>query len=196
MTVRGTSATTTGRCFARSRSTPSSRSTTGGLIQEKDQLAIHDGLTGVYNRSYLELTLERTEKDVRRNGGVVSILFLDLDDMKKVNDEYGHQAGDAMLRELAALLEASCRDTDIVARYGGDEFVVLMPGTDERGARRVALKVDEAIASRNAATKGPVRLSASMGMHTAGKADIDDLLREADRRMYAMKRSRARDQEQ
>ena len=160
------------------------------LIQEKDQMAVRDGLTGVYNRSYLELTLERATKEVRRNGGSVSILFLDLDDMKKLNDTYGHQAGDRALRELAALLRDSCRETDIVARYGGDEFVVLMPATDEKGAERVALKVDEAIARHNVAVGGPACLSASMGRHTAGAADIDDVLHEADRRMYAMKRSR------
>jgi diguanylate cyclase (GGDEF)-like protein len=165
------------------------------LIQEKDQMAVRDGLTGVYNRSYLELTLERTTKEVRRNGGVASVLFLDLDDMKKVNDTYGHQLGDRLLRELAGLLEESCRETDIVARYGGDEFVVLMPGTDESGARHVALKVDEGIARHNAAAEGPVRLSASMGVHTAGGADINDLLLEADRRMYAMKRTRAGESE-
>jgi diguanylate cyclase (GGDEF)-like protein len=161
------------------------------LIQEKDQMAVHDGLTGVYNRSYLELTLERTNKELRRNGGVVSILFLDVDGMKRVNDSHGHQAGDRLLCELATLLGESCRETDIVARYGGDEFVVLMPGTDSEGARRVARKVDEAIAQHNAADPGPVRLSASVGMHTAGGVGIDDLLREADRRMYAMKRSRS-----
>ena len=164
------------------------------LIHEKDQMAVLDGLTGVYNRSYLELTLERATKEVRRNGGAVSILFLDLDDMKKLNDTFGHQAGDRALRELATLLRGSCRETDIVARYGGDEFVVLMPATDERGAERVALKVDEAIARHNSAAEGPVRLSASVGRHTAGAADINDVLHEADRRMYAMKRSRGRDE--
>jgi diguanylate cyclase (GGDEF)-like protein len=163
------------------------------LIQEKNQMAVLDGLTGVYNRSYLELTLERATKEVRRNGGFVSILFLDLDDMKKLNDTYGHQAGDRALRELATLLRESCRETDIVARYGGDELVVLMPATDEKGAERVALKVDEAIARHNAAADEPARLSASVGRHTAGAADISDVLHEADRRMYAMKRSRGRD---
>lgn len=163
------------------------------LMREKDQMAVRDGLTGVYNRSYLELTLERTTKELRRNGGVVSILFLDLDDMKKVNDTHGHPAGDRLLRELATLLRDSCRDTDIVARYGGDEFVVLMPGTDGEGARHVALKVEEAIERHNTDAPGPVRLSVSMGMHTAGEADVDYLLHEADRRMYAMKRRRARD---
>ncbi len=162
------------------------------LMREKDQMAVRDGLTGVYNRSYLELTLERTTKELRRNGGVVSILFLDLDDMKKVNDTHGHPAGDRLLRELAALLTQSCRDTDIVARYGGDEFVVLMRGTDAQGARHVAQKIEEAIERHNAAAPRRLRLSASLGMHTAGEADVDDLLHEADRRMYAMKRARHR----
>jgi diguanylate cyclase (GGDEF)-like protein len=157
------------------------------LMREKDQMAVRDGLTGVYNRSYLELTLERTTKELRRNGGVVSILFLDLDDMKKVNDTHGHPAGDRLLRDLAGLLTDSCRDTDIVARYGGDEFVVLMPGTDAAGARHVARKIGEAIERHNA-TRNGLPLSASLGMHTAGEADVDDLLHEADRRMYAMKR--------
>ena len=162
------------------------------LIREKDEMAVRDGLTGVYNRSYLELALSRTTKEVRRNGGVASVLFLDLDGMKQVNDGYGHEAGDTLLRRLAGLLVESCRETDVVARYGGDEFVVLMPGTDADGARRVGGKVDEAIARHNETAPVAERLSASMGLHSAGGADLGDLLREADRRMYATKRSRRR----
>jgi diguanylate cyclase (GGDEF)-like protein len=162
------------------------------LICEKDEMAVRDGLTGVYNRSYLELALARTTKEVRRSGGVASVLFLDLDGMKQVNDGYGHEAGDTLLRRLAGLLVESCRETDVVARYGGDEFVVLMPGTDSSGARRVAAKVDEALARHNETAAPAARLSASMGLHSAGGADIGGLLREADRRMYATKRSRRR----
>ena len=162
------------------------------LMQEKDQMAVHDGLTGVYNRSYLELALGRTSKEVRRNGGTVSVLFLDVDGMKEANDTYGHPAGDTLLCDLAVLLEESCRETDIVARYGGDEFVVLMPGADEEGARRVAAKIETMIARHNATVARPRRLAVSMGLHSAGGVDIDGLLQEADRRMYATKRLRAR----
>ncbi len=164
------------------------------LMQEKDQLAVHDGLTGVYNRSYLEMALERASKELRRSGGKVSIIFLDVDDLKGTNDQLGHQAGDRLLRELAALLGTCCRDADIVARYGGDEFVVLMPSTDEEGAHRVSDKILAAMDQRNVgAENGAMRLSASLGMHTATGEDVDNLLHEADQRMYAMKRARVRD---
>jgi diguanylate cyclase (GGDEF)-like protein len=163
------------------------------LMHEKDQMAVRDGLTSVFNRSYLELTLERTIKELRRNGGRASILFLDVDDLKTVNDTIGHHAGDALLQELAALLAQSCRDSDIVARYGGDEFVVLMPGTDEHGARAVSDKIAAAMRRRNETAPDKPRLWASLGMHTAGGADVEGLLQEADRRMYAMKRARQRE---
>jgi two-component system, cell cycle response regulator len=161
------------------------------LMQEKEQMAVHDGLTDVFNRGYLEIAIERAVKDVRRNGGQVSILFIDVDGMKDVNDTYGHQAGDALLVELARLLRGSCRESDVVARYGGDEFVVLMPDTDAAGAGEVERKVAAAIAARNAAAGRQPRLSASAGTHTATADGVDTLLREADRRMYASKRLRA-----
>ena len=106
------------------------------LMQEKERLAAHDGLTDTFNRGYLEVAIDRTVKDVRRNGGEASVLFVDVDGMKDVNDTYGHQAGDRLLVDLARLLRDSCRESDVVARYGGDEFVVLMPGTGAAGARR------------------------------------------------------------
>jgi diguanylate cyclase (GGDEF)-like protein len=160
-------------------------------MQEKERVAVHDGLTDVFNRGYLEIAIERTVKDVRRNGGEVSVLFIDVDGMKDVNDTYGHQAGDALLVELAGLLRDSCRESDVVARYGGDEFVVLMPATDAPGAGEVERKVAAAIAARNAAAGRAPRLSASAGTHTATADGVDTLLREADRRMYTSKRSRA-----
>jgi diguanylate cyclase (GGDEF)-like protein len=163
------------------------------LMHEKDQMAVRDGLTGVFNRSYLEMTLERTIMDLRRNGGLASILFLDVDDLKSVNDgPGGHHAGDRLLQTLARLLMESCRESDIVARYGGDEFVVLMPGTDDDGSRSVSDKIIDSIQRHNAEHPDRAPLSASLGMHTAGGKDVETLLQEADRRMYAMKRARQR----
>ncbi len=161
------------------------------LIREKDELARTDGLTEVANRSYLELTLDQTMHAVHRNGGLVSLLFIDVDDLKTVNDQRGHQAGDRVLRDLARLLADSCRETDTVARYGGDEFVVLMPDTDARGARQVLAKIDQAIERRNDETPDDVPLRASMGLQTSGWSDPGELLLAADRSMYEMKRQRA-----
>jgi diguanylate cyclase (GGDEF)-like protein len=160
------------------------------LMEEKERMAVHDGLTDVFNRGYLELAIDRAVKDLERRGGEVSVLFVDVDGMKDVNDTHGHQAGDALLVELARLLTASCRATDVVARYGGDEFVVLMGETDAAGADAVARKVAAAITARNAAARPPL-LSASIGTHTTGAGAADTLLREADRKMYAVKRTRA-----
>ena len=160
------------------------------LMREKERLAVRDGLTDVYNRGYLELALERTARDLRRNGGSASVLFFDIDGMKTVNDTYGHQAGDRLLVTLATLLQQCCRDTDVVARYGGDEFVVLMPDTGAEGARRVAAEVDAALARHNESVSEGTRLSASSGAHSVDAEGIDSLLREADRRMYAAKRLR------
>ncbi len=162
-----------------------------GLMREKERLAVHDGLTDTFNRGYLEVAIDRTIKDVRRNGGEVSILFVDVDGMKDVNDTYGHQTGDRLLVDLARLLRDSCRESDVVARYGGDEFVVLMPGTGEAGALEVERKVEAAIAARNVAVGQAPALSASTGTHTAQAEGVDTLLREADRRMYATKRARS-----
>ena len=161
------------------------------LIREKDVLARTDGLTGVSNRRYLELTLDQTMHAVHRNGGLISLLFIDVDDLKTVNDQRGHQAGDRVLHDLARLLADSCRETDTVARYGGDEFVVLMPDTDARGAQQVLAKIDEAISRRNHETPHDIPLRASMGLQTSGWSDPGELLLAADRSMYEMKRQRA-----
>ena len=163
------------------------------LMREKEELAAMDGLTGVFNRTYLELALERISRDLRRNGGRASVLFLDVDDLKRINDGNGHAVGDAMLRDMANVLMMSCRENDTVARYGGDEFVVLMPDTDEGGARRVGDKIIAAMRQRNEHQPDGPRLSASLGVHTADGSGVEALLQEADRRMYAMKRARQRD---
>ncbi len=161
------------------------------LMREKDIMARTDGLTGVFNRSYLELALDQTMRALHRNGGLVSLLFVDVDHLKRVNDERGHMAGDRMLRDLATLLADSCRETDTVARYGGDEFVVLMPETDAGGAHQVLAKIDAAIERHNMGKADSLPLRASMGLQTSGWADPEELLLAADRSMYAMKRRRA-----
>lgn len=153
------------------------------LMRENDVLAHTDGLTGVANRASLETALEQTMDQLHRNGGLVSLLFADVDDLGETNDRLGHRAGDGVLCDLATLLQACCRKTDTVARYGGDEFVVLMPDTDEEGARLVRGKVEAALAAHNAGHPDRVPVSAGLGVHTAGWPDAQRLLLEADQRM-------------
>ncbi len=159
------------------------------LMEEKERMAVRDGLTDVFNRGYLELALERAAKEARRNGGEVSVLFVDVDGMKDVNDTFGHRAGDALLVQVGRLLRDSCRETDVVARYGGDEFVVLMPATGAVGAAEVERKVAKAIAAHDLGLGGR-SLSASLGTASAGPEGVPRLLQEADKRMYAAKRAR------
>jgi diguanylate cyclase (GGDEF)-like protein len=161
------------------------------LMREKDHLARTDALTGVGNRGYFEMMLEQALRTVRRSGGEISLLFIDLDDLKTVNDHHGHQVGDRLLKELGDLLRHCCRDTDTVARYGGDEFVVLMPATDERGAHQVVTKIERALEEHDRVCDDGVPLSASLGSHTSGWVEPEELLLEADKRMYEMKRRRA-----
>ena len=158
------------------------------LMREKDLAARTDGLTGVSNRTYFEMTLEQTMRAVHRNGGLVSLLFIDVDALKVVNDRRGHVVGDRLLRDLGSLLRESCRETDVVARYGGDEFVVLMPGTDASGAQQVRTKIEAALAAYNEDPGRDPALRVSLGLHTTGYTDPSQLLLEADRRMYEMKR--------
>ncbi|HZR79749.1 MAG TPA: diguanylate cyclase [Candidatus Binatia bacterium] len=108
--------------------------------------AVVDALTGVYNRRYLESRLPDEVDRARAEGTPLSVLFVDLDRFKQINDRFGHDAGDRLLRLVAGRITASLRAVDVVARYGGDEFVAILPGTDRDGSRAVAARLRAAIA--------------------------------------------------
>ncbi len=91
-------------------------------------LSIHDPLTGLYNRRHMEEMVAREELQAQRNAGSFGIIMIDIDHFKKFNDTFGHQAGDALLRETGRFLQAHTRGVDIACRYGGEEFVVILPG--------------------------------------------------------------------
>jgi diguanylate cyclase (GGDEF)-like protein len=105
-----------------------------------------DPLTGLYNRRFMEESLERNIRTLSRSGGMLSILMMDVDFFKKFNDTYGHSAGDECLKAVAgALKSAVAREGDFAARYGGEEFIVVLPNTDEAGACVVAEKLLRAV---------------------------------------------------
>jgi diguanylate cyclase (GGDEF)-like protein/PAS domain S-box-containing protein len=155
-------------------------------------LASRDGLTGLLNRTAFRELVERLLHNATRNGGHLSLLMIDLDWFKLVNDHSGHAEGDRVLLNVAAALTVTCRQNDIAARYGGEEFVVALPETDERGGITVAENFRAAIANIDGFQE---RLTASIGVATytpngslpSSVMMFERLIDEADRALYAAK---------
>jgi diguanylate cyclase (GGDEF)-like protein len=161
------------------------------LIEQVSNLAITDELTGLYNAHYLDETLERELRRCRRYGSSLALIFLDLDHFKEINALHGHPTGSACLVELTEIMRQSVRDVDILVRYGGDEFVVILPETSVRTAYKVSERLRRSIKKHMFCrhTKLRVQLSASMGI--AGFPDHaktkQDLIARADESMYRAK---------
>lgn len=156
-------------------------------------LSLADPLTGLHNRRGLVLHAEQALRMAHSRTGVLPVVvFADLDGMKSINDGFGHEAGDEALRAFAGVLRATFRDTDVVARVGGDEFAVL--AIDAAGEHeRLAGRLQRGIDAFNATRRHPWRLSASVGfvdMPLTPGVPLDALLAEADRRMYRQKQGR------
>jgi diguanylate cyclase (GGDEF)-like protein len=150
-----------------------------------------DPLTGCLNRRALELRLRNDWRLGSRRGSPVAVLALDLDHFKRINDSHGHHAGDRVLEQIARIMKETARDTDSVARFGGDEFVILLPDTGWQGAltfaERLRHKVDE---SNFGTPSAPIAITISVGVVVARASDPispDLLLREADRALYKAK---------
>lgn len=155
------------------------------------ELTLIDDHTGLFNARHLYRSLDAEVSRARRFGRVFSLIFLDLDRFKLVNDSHGHQAGSAVLKEVGEVIRGAIRAMDVPIRYGGDEFVVLLPEADPEQALHVARRLREAInATRFLAGRGlDVRVTASFGIATfpADAATAEDLLRLADTQMYRVK---------
>jgi diguanylate cyclase (GGDEF)-like protein len=152
------------------------------------QLAYRDGLTGVFNRRYFETKLIDEITRAARYGGGVSVLMIDLDHFKKVNDDFGHMLGDDVLRTISAVFVRQLRKVDIVCRYGGEEFAVVLPSTQGASAAAVADKLRRAVA--NTQFPGvPYPLTVSIGVSEFPSNGItrDDIVRAADTALYEAK---------
>ena len=163
------------------------------LIKDREQqrqLAVRDGLTGLYNRrAFNEIFAAAIANEDRRDGRL-GLVILDIDHFKKLNDTYGHPAGDAALRSLARLLAQQLRKGDQAARYGGEEFVVILPGSDQERSAQAAERLRAAIARHRFVHDGSrIPLSASLGVAVwpEDARDPDALLGAADRGLYAAK---------
>jgi len=160
-------------------------------VQQIRDLSRHDRLTAVYNRSYLDEELPRQFEAASQSGKPLSLLFIDIDLFKKVNDTYGHEAGDSALVFTAGTISTEVRPSDIIARYGGEEFVCLMPNTDAQQAAIIGEQLRASIASRTIGNDSTIRVTVSIGGATHSIQQPFDgpkqLLGEADRCLYAAK---------
>ena len=154
--------------------------------KEIEYLSTHDFLTRLYNRSYFEREAEREITRIQRYQAPLSLLMLDIDLFKKINDQFGHLAGDQVLQALSKLVSSLLRSTDVFARYGGEEFIILLPETDLSGATRTAEKIRQTI--ENATFLQCIKLTISIGVNSyqAGES-LDELLRKTDVALYRAK---------
>ena len=159
--------------------------------QGLQQLASTDPLTGLNNRRSIEPQLESEVSRARRHHAHFSVLMADLDHFKRVNDQYGHVVGDAVLCEVSRRIESLLRREDRAARWGGEEFLVLLPETDLEQAETVAEKIRQAVADRPVAVNGfRIPLTISIGVAAwAGDPDAKSLIRRADNGLYRAKDS-------
>ena len=160
-----------------------------GRLKQVEHLAYLDDLTHLYNTRYLDVVLERE----LAGGRPFSLLFMDVDHFKAVNDQHGHLSGSRLLVEVARVLRSCVRDEDILVRYGGDEYVMLLVGIDSGGGLKVAERIRRALEDHRFLSReaSPVRITSSIGLasfpeHARTKAEIIDL---ADRAMYRGKRT-------
>jgi diguanylate cyclase (GGDEF)-like protein len=162
-----------------------------------EEQTVTDALTGLKNRRFFDERLHEEFRRAQRYGDYLSLIMIDLDHFKAVNDRHGHQAGDSVLREAASLLRGSIRDPDICARYGGEEFAVILPKTHMQGALTVAERVWRALGAKEYALPAgagapAVQVTASLGVAFYPSKDISSgelLLRFADQALYQAKQA-------
>ncbi len=154
------------------------------------RMTIVDGLTGVHNKRYLVETLEREIPRARRHGRPLSLVMLDIDHFKRINDTYGHLAGDYVLKELATLVKSRLRPDDVIARYGGEEFGVVLPETPVTGGESIAEDLRRRIEAHTFVFENEtIRVTASMGVAELPEGvDVLGFVKAADELLYRAKR--------
>jgi len=161
---------------------------------ELEKMASHDGLTELYNRRYFYERFQEGLARARTSKQTLALIVLDIDGLKKINDEYGHAVGDVMIANLAKVIDKHIRTSDVPARLGGDEFAVLMPDTDKRGAFSLAQRLWQELEDQPMYEHDGMRLMLNVSIGVSGfpwgGEDVDEMMHWADSDMYANKVSR------
>jgi diguanylate cyclase (GGDEF)-like protein len=156
------------------------------LTSAYQRLAMTDGLTGLANRRYAEQTMRREVARSQRYGSHTALAILDVDHFKRINDNHGHATGDEVLISVARTVSGSVRESDFAARWGGEEFLLLMPNTDLAGGTICCERVRSAVAGSVACGGKPVTVSIGLVVHKVGEA-VDATLARADTKLYEAK---------
>jgi diguanylate cyclase (GGDEF)-like protein len=164
------------------------------IFERTRESAIRDPLTGLHNSRYLFTVLEQELNRAQRHGHPLSVLGMDMDNFKLINDNFGHQRGDAVLKDVAEIFKSQVRDYDLVIRYSGDEFIILLPETGAEEAANMAQRIVWAVAdyAQTLPSSGLAPLGVSIGWATCpdDANDLKTLLAKADAAMYEHKRLR------
>jgi diguanylate cyclase (GGDEF)-like protein len=158
----------------------------GLRLSKEKSAATRDPLTGLGNRRAFDASLAHELARVQRSGSPLSLIMCDIDHFKKVNDSLGHETGDLVLKELAEIIKINCRELDVPARFGGEEFVILLPDTTLEGAALAAERLRAAVETHP--FPGAGHLTVSLGVAQAS-GNSENLVKESDQAMYAAKQS-------
>lgn len=150
-------------------------------------MAVTDSLTGLYVRRYFMVKLQEEIHRAERYGKRLSVIMADLDRFKKINDTYGHDAGDRALKTISQFLQKNIRDVDAIARYGGEEFVMLIPDADKEAAYCLAQRLRAELAKVKFEDLPPITISLGIATYPSDSTDIEELIKKADAAMYAAK---------
>ncbi len=159
------------------------------VFKQTIQIAMVDGLTGLFNRRYMDVVLKKEFNRCERYAKPFSVCIIDIDNFKQINDTLGHPFGDRVLRELALLIKDSVREEDVVCRYGGEEFLLVLPETEEAGAFRLANRIRNALKANRFFREQKISFSAGTATYPTAAREIDELVKAADRALYQAKYS-------
>ncbi|MCW3491409.1 diguanylate cyclase [Dethiobacter alkaliphilus] len=165
------------------------------LYREMEKKALIDELTELYNHRYFQEMLDKELKRAQRENQPLSLLLMDLDNFKLYNDTFGHPEGDKLLRQFGQVLQTAVRESDLTARYGGDEFVVILPNTDESGAQQLVARITEKISHHNfpgfsRMPGGQLSVSIGSATYPVSAKNKVELVKQADDQLYKIKETR------